>query len=283
MKVKHLKAKLIPFIALIFLSSSTISETQTSTIKPEHTETYTITSKPTPTPSTVRSAPTSPLKQISAHGVKVSSNSELLRPSVSQINKCARTVLKTLKSLPKEHVSNLKTLILTFDTAARRGLGGGDKIILRCTNVTDTELSQVLIHEMGHIVDSSYLTGNSSSYDLDFKDGQSNISSNDPSLDFYKISFTSESELISEYNETDFVSGYASSDPFEDFAETYNFYVSHPDLFLNFAKSNLLIQQKYNFMRDNVFSGKEFTKNNRTFNTSTAEIRDYDSTLLSSL
>ncbi len=59
-----------------------------------------------------------------------------------------------------------------------------------------------------------------------------------------------EIHLVSGENE--FVSDYARTNVYEDFAETYNTYVRDPEL-LQFVSP-----QKYEFMRDVVFSGREY-------------------------
>ena len=51
---------------------------------------------------------------------------------------------------------------------------------------------------------------------------------------------------------TGFVSDYAMTDKYEDFAESYNIYVRDPEL-LQFMNSD-----KYEFLRDYVFSGREY-------------------------
>src|SRR3989338_3593600 len=59
---------------------------------------------------------------------------------------CKSVVYKTLESLPEVHADLLKNLTLYFTKTGRRGLGGGNTIILRCRSVSDQELSAVLIH-----------------------------------------------------------------------------------------------------------------------------------------
>jgi hypothetical protein len=44
----------------------------------------------------------------------------------------------------------------------------------------------------------------------------------------------------------DFVSGYALTNPFEDFAEAHNAYHLHNKRFRTIAQSNSTLQQKYN-------------------------------------
>lgn len=62
------------------------------------------------------------------------------------------------------------------------------------------------------------------------------------------------SESIQIYNETGFgfVSNYAHTNVFEDFAETYSFYMNDPDLL------KFMSPEKYDFMQEQVFSGIEY-------------------------
>lgn len=58
--------------------------------------------------------------------------------------------------------------------------------------------------------------------------------------------------LESGFEQDSFITGYAETSPEEDFAETYSFYINDP----------LLVQaicpDKYDFMKDHVFGGREF-------------------------
>ena len=79
------------------------------------------------------------------------------RSKPSSLNHCKALVYETLESLPETHKGHLNNLTLYF-ADGRRGLGGGATIILRCSNIADAELRSVLVHEMGHIVDTGLHT-----------------------------------------------------------------------------------------------------------------------------
>ncbi len=174
------------------------------------------------------------------------------------LDHCKSLVYRTLKSLPQEPVKKLKNLTLYFSDSGRRGLGGGNTIILRCQNVTDEELVGVLVHEIGHIMDTGVLRGSIYAGKSEFMDGGSNVYENDLSLGFYRLSFQSDTELKPDASKYDFVSGYAMSDPFEDFAETYAFYILHGDEFRELAGENSILNQKYEYMKSVIFEGKEY-------------------------
>ncbi len=80
----------------------------------------------------------------------------------------------------------------------------------------------------------------------------------DPSLDFYRISWSNEKTRGKEAVNFDFVSGYAMTDPFEDFAESYVYYVLHNADFKAKAQTSDALYQKYVFMKNTVFKGYEF-------------------------
>lgn len=57
----------------------------------------------------------------------------------------------------------------------------------------------------------------------------------------------------------DFVSGYALSNKYEDFAESFAFYVFHNAEFQKRAKSNAQVAKKYDFFSKKVFSSGDFS------------------------
>ncbi|MBO4204046.1 hypothetical protein J5893_04475 [bacterium] len=53
------------------------------------------------------------------------------------------------------------------------------------------------------------------------------------------------------------------SDPFEDFAECHNLYLNHQDLFKQLAKSNSLLQKKYEYF-DELYQKNYFSNSQRS-------------------
>lgn len=175
------------------------------------------------------------------------------------LNQCVKTIVKTLQSLPREHTKGLKRLTLSFDPEARRGLAGGDQMIIRCANIDEDELMAVVIHEVGHVVDTgSNLNSKDFSLKSSFTDGSTPIYVDDPSVKFYETSFLNNETRNFYTNEVDFVSGYAMSDPFEDFAETYLYYVLHGNAFRKLKVTSAELEKKYSFMKERVFENKEY-------------------------
>jgi hypothetical protein len=200
------------------------------------------------------------------------------KSSPSSLKHCKSLVYRTLRSLPKEPVKRLKNLTLYFKDEGRRGLGGGGTVILRCQNMEDEELVGVLVHEMGHIMDTGVMNGTQKSGYSGYMDGGNPVYKDDSSVDFYSLSFSDELTLKEEASDLDFVSGYAMSDPFEDFAESYAYYILHGDEFRVMAKDNEVLQEKYDYLKTRVFNGKEYYNGDveavRTYE------RQYDVTVL---
>lgn len=180
------------------------------------------------------------------------------KPTLLSSQKCQSLVYQSLIRLPQTHRSQLKELTLFYTTDGRRGLGGNGSIILRCRNVTDSELISVFMHEIGHLVDASLFKGNSQSDNSSFYDFDVAVKIDDPSLLFYEISWESDTAKKQEATELDFVSLYAATDPFEDFAETYTYYRLHGPEFRKLTASSRALQEKYEFMKTFVFEGQEF-------------------------
>lgn len=132
----------------------------------------------------------------------------------------------------------------------RRGYAGHHSIVMNIkSQMSYKQFLEVLTHEMWHIVDLWVIKGSSWWKDPNFTEfGKKVFSKDDKSLRFYKLSWNSE-KIKNPYSYAkDFVSGYALTDPFEDFAETFNMYVNHNAVFIKMAKESNILKQKYNFM-----------------------------------
>lgn len=192
--------------------------------------------------------------------------------------RCKSLVYSTLTNLPKTHTSLVKDLTLFYTNDGRRGLAGASQVILRCLSVEDYELSAVLTHEIGHVADENYIVGDSVSGESGFYDFGKKVYENDPSVRFYRLSWKNERERLENSTRIDFVTGYAMSDPFEDFAEAYLFYRLHGPEFRTLAASNEVLGKKYEFMKEEVFGGQEFELNSAS--SWQASQRVYDATLV---
>jgi hypothetical protein len=163
-----------------------------------------------------------------------------------------------LGALPPAHAKSVESITIDYNPDTRRGMGGNNQVILRGVNMGAAEMIAVLVHEVGHNVDYDYLLPAEEISESGFVDGGLTLYESDPSVDFYRISWTSNYERSAAAKSTDFVSGYAMSDCFEDFAESYVFYVLHNKDFKRLAVSSEALYAKYRFMKYQVFGGVEF-------------------------
>lgn len=190
---------------------------------------------------------------------------------------CKAIVNKTLRALSAEHITPLTHLKLRMTDEGSRGLGGSNIVVLRCLKVTDAEFAAVLVHEIGHIVDLGMVKGDFFTGESGFEDFGKPIPNNDLSLEFYRISWANHETVSDGVTKADFVTGYAASDPFEDFAESYVMYTLQGEKFRSMARGNDALQKKYQFLKVNIFDNKEFGKDR------VGEIsgkRVYDSTVI---
>lgn len=193
-------------------------------------------------------------------------------------NSLQERINKVFKKLPSNHINTIEDIVLDYDVNAYRGLGGNNLIILNGIRMDENEFVGVLIHETAHNVDYDYLVPSENKIVSDFKDGSHYLYTTDPSIDFYQISWENETTLKKTANNFDFVSGYAMSDPFEDFAETYTYYVLHNADFKALTASSPDLYAKYHFMKYKVFNGVEFDTGDDEVSMNN---RPWDTTLLS--
>lgn len=94
-----------------------------------------------------------------------------------------------------------------------------------------------MTHEFGHIVDLGVLNGISKIQNGNYTEfGKVKFAIDDPSLEYYKYSRTSESIRNQSAKKKDFCSGYGMTNPFEDFAECHNLYLNNKQLFRSMAR-----------------------------------------------
>ncbi len=170
-----------------------------------------------------------------------------------------KTLNQVMDSLPEEHVRQLSDLEIKNESHVSRGMANDHKMLIHTGTInSNKELAAIFIHEMGHVFDLGIEKGTPSSGNSVFRDGKKFIYKDDPSLDFYRLSWVNTETKKVDVNRDDFVSGYAMADPFEDFAEHYIFYRLHGEKFRLLAEKSVILQQKYNFMRYRVFNGRSF-------------------------
>lgn len=162
---------------------------------------------------------------------------------------------EALMALPSQCRNTLKNFYVKYKKQKHRGLAGRSVLILDGT-VPDAEFRALFVHESGHNWDLGCLRGTEDSGKSSFSDGEEAIYKNDPSVGFYQISWITSSVQRSNANPEDFVSGYASYNIFEDFAESFAYFVLQNEVFAARAQENSAIAAKYIWFRDNLFNGQ---------------------------
>lgn len=110
------------------------------------------------------------------------------------------------------------------------------------------EYLSVFIHEFWHYIDIYFL--------------KKDIFWNDLSTKFYNISWLSTKTKKGDSRIWDFVSGYAMTNKYEDFAESFDYYVLHNKSFLEKTKKSKILEKKYNFFKKILFKENEFCNEN---------------------
>jgi len=209
----------------------------------------------------IKKIPTKPTGIIQWKGTFQAKKFNNTQEDQMQLETTKQIILDTFEMLPPKHIQSIKKIELKNQEHVSRGLANTKKITLHTKAMqTNDEIKAVLIHEIAHIVDLNTLTGNSPKKS-NFLHGSDAIKADDPSIKFYKISWESNTKKKKENNPGDFVSGYAATNPFEDFAESYLFYRMHGEKFRKTATTNSILQKKYDFLKKEIFQNQEFQKN----------------------
>lgn len=164
----------------------------------------------------------------------------------------------------------LKAMLINQWKGSRRGSANRDTITLNLWNMDyESEFFQVISHEIWHIVDLWWLKWTSSKKSSIYTEFNKEVFAiDDPSLEFYKYSRSSEKVRKSWMTKEDFCSGYGMTDPFEDFAECHNLYLNHHDYFQKIALTNSTVKNKYNYLSNlywwNFINESEASYENRT-------------------
>ncbi|MCF7846458.1 MAG: hypothetical protein K9L85_04460 [Candidatus Peribacteraceae bacterium] len=210
-----------------------------------------------------------------ARNLKVTLLSSAPQVAATDVERCKSLIESTLAALANDLVASLDEMKLFFAERNPRGLSNSHLVELRCQDLDDDEVVSVLVHELGHIVDLGKLKGETLA-PSGFVDGEAKIPADDPSIKFYRLSWRNETEKNFLSERRDFVSGYAMTDPFEDFAESFNFYVLHGEDFRAIKGESRILAAKYDFLKDKIFTGVEFES---ARNTQTGK-RVWDTTLV---
>ncbi len=196
--------------------------------------------------------------------------------------KVKQNIKKALASFSEDQINTLESLVIKKEKNASRGMANSKKIILHTDSIeTDDEMIAVLVHEIGHVIDLGQLqsiNGGASA----FRDKTKVFFNDDPSVDFYALAWKTSDTKKEGIVREDFVSGYAMSSCFEDFAESFLFYRMHGEKFRYLAESSAVLRAKYDFFKTQVFDEKEFqTEKEVSENFIAGKSLVWDATLLS--
>ncbi len=159
---------------------------------------------------------------------------------------------RVLRWMPPLCRNHLEHLIVRYDSKAERGQATSSAILLR-GGMSSRETAAVLIHECGHVIDLGVFQGTESAGESKFPDGEIPTYSDDLSVKFYAISWQNSFMRKSSSAKTDFVSGYAMEDPWEDLAESIAYYALHEKAFRERAEKNDALKAKLLWVETYVF------------------------------
>ncbi|MBP7819438.1 hypothetical protein KA036_01215 [Candidatus Gracilibacteria bacterium] len=148
---------------------------------------------------------------------------------VREFERCRNSIDAILRQMPSDLTEGLEQIIIHSEAQTRRGLATQSEIYLRCLD-DKTELQAVFVHELAHIIE----------------------------LNWFSETELTDSPFGKTTNRNDYVSGYAMSDRFEDFAESFALYYLYGQTFRQQMQGNEQLEAKYNFVKYHVFAGAEF-------------------------
>lgn len=154
----------------------------------------------------------------------------------------------------------LENITLKKEDNTNRWYSNHNNIVLNVNKLPYREYMQVLTHELGHIVDLGWINGSSKIKHQAYTEfGKEVFWIDDISLLYYALSRDSESTRNKTTDKKDFCSIYGMSNPFEDFAECFNLYLSHNGYFNYIKKSSTILDQKYTIMAK-IFNNEHITQ-----------------------
>ncbi len=163
----------------------------------------------------------------------------------------------------------------------RRWYAGHHSILMNTLAIDDhKEFWEVLTHEFGHIIDLWILVWNWPQKNSRFTEfGKERFYKDDPSIQYYEISWLNEDTRKANSSRMDFVSWYWMTNPFEDFAESINLYLNHYWVFKKMSDTSSSLDLKFKFMQ-NLFNDRylNYWRANIDKIKSNPERRPWDST-----
>lgn len=175
-----------------------------------------------------------------AEGWSFTVKSSTSTPSIEKRKNILTTILDYHAS---SFLSRSLTVLIDDTLVEPRWRIKGLHIDLSSHVLRDGEFIKLFTHEFGHFVDLFYFVPDKL-WDI--------------SDQFYTISWTSTSVKKSTEWLSSFVSWYAATNKYEDFAESFTFYIFHNTYFADRALKNESLRKKYLFFNTQVFPSGQF-------------------------
>jgi hypothetical protein len=191
--------------------------------------------------------------------------------------------LRKLEGFGIPYSDYIDNISISSESAKSRGRSSRNQIMLDVKAMQSyAEFLQVLLHELGHITDFRYLIGDESApkSKVFTEFGKVVFPVDDPSLEFYALSWINENTRSKFVTYKDFVSGYSMVDPFEDLAEVLHLYINYNQIFQKISQQSDILRAKYEFMEE-LFGGQYIslgTKAEPVFENYDRDYRPYDTT-----
>lgn len=166
-----------------------------------------------------------------------------------------------------EKISNImSSLRIDQKWTWRRWYAGHHTMLINLPWISNKiEFMEVFTHELWHIIDLWVIKWSWWKLDSNFTEfGKKKFYLDDPSIDFYSYSWLSEDTTKSWKSRLDFVSWYAMTNPFEDFAESINMYINHYWVFEQMAETSLILHRKFNYIENLLDNNYLYTDTKNT-------------------
>ena len=188
---------------------------------------------------------------------------------------------EVLIALPSLCRDNLRSLYVRYNDSDRRGLGGASTIIIsRSSSTSDLEFQKLVGHECGHVASLGGMRGTAGAGTTAYFDGNQPIYADSRAMGFYQLSWQTANRRWPDSSDSDFVSGYAKTDIFEDFAETFALYAFNRAAFQTMTQTSPVLLLKYRWMEQNVFGGGRMIAMGSSYAPPSAAFRPWDVTKL---
>lgn len=145
-------------------------------------------------------------------------------------------------------VPTLKNLYVKYGKTSSRAFAGKSSMMINAKR-GNAEIRALVFHEFAHTMQLGCFNKDATYGASEFNDASDKIWNSNRTLDFMRISWIDEYTQKPEASDADFVSGYAATDTYEDFAETFLYFVTQNDAFHLRAQYNLALRRKLNWMQ----------------------------------